>query len=76
MEGSLQVGWKNVNQFKLVVVFHRANIGLVRYHNQIKPNLLLHSLYYAKACNNFAGPISTSLRSGNTATFKEISQRW
>ena len=29
-----------------------------------------------KACNEFAGLISASLRPGNTASFKEISQRW
>ena len=31
---------------------------------------------YAKACNEFAGPISASLRPGNTAPFEETSQRW
>ena len=43
---------------------------------QIKSNLSLHSLYYAKACYEFAGPISASLRSGNAAPFEKMSQRW
>ena len=33
-------------------------------------------MFYAEACNELAGPISASLRSGNTAPFKKISQRW
>ena len=45
--------------------------------NQIKKsNLLLCSLYYAEACNEFAGPTSASLRPGNAALFKEMLQRW
>ena len=43
---------------------------------KIKSNLSLYSLYYAEACNELAGPISASLRPGNTAPFKEMSQRW
>ena len=39
-------------------------------------SLSLYSLYYAEACNEFAGPISASLRPGNTAPFEEMSQRW
>ena len=36
-----------------------------------RSNLSLYSLYYAEACNEFAGPNSTSLRPGNTApTFR------
>ena len=31
---------------------------------------------YAEACNELVGPISASLRPGNTAPFEEISQRW
>ena len=42
----------------------------------VKSNLSLYSLYYAEACNGFAGLFSASLRLGNTATFKEMSQRW
>ena len=41
-----------------------------------KSNLSLYSLYYAKACNGFAGHIFESMRLGNTALFEEISQRW
>ena len=33
-------------------------------------------LYYLEACNEFAGPISKSLRPGNTASFEEMSLRW
>ena len=36
----------------------------------------LYSLYYAEACDECAGPISASLRPGNTAPFEEISQLW
>ena len=38
-------------------------------------NLLL-LLYYAEACNEWAVPISASLSPGNTASFKEMLQRW
>ena len=44
--------------------------------SKIKSNLSLYSLYYAEACNELAGPISASLRPGNTAPFEEMSQRW
>ena len=37
---------------------------------------ILCSLYYAVACNEFAGPIFASLRPGNTSSFEEMSQRW
>ena len=39
-------------------------------------NLSLYSLHYAKACNEFAGPISVSLRPGNKAPSEEMLQRW
>ena len=39
-------------------------------------NLSLYSLDYAEACNELAGPISVSLRPGNTAPFEEMSQWW
>ena len=42
--------------------------------NQIRSFIIL--VYYAEACNELAEPISASLRPGNTAPFKEISQRW
>ena len=41
----------------------------------VKSNLSVYSLYYAEACNEFAGPIS-SLRPDNTASFEEMIQRW
>ena len=44
--------------------------------NQIKSNLSLYSLDYAETCNELAGPISSSLRPGNTAPFEEMSRRW
>jgi len=34
-----------------------------------KLNLSLYAPYYAEACNEFAVPISASLRQGNTATY-------
>ena len=43
---------------------------------QIKSNLSLYSLCYAEACNELAGPISASLRPGNTAPFEEMSSQW
>ena len=43
---------------------------------EFKSNLLLYLLYYAEACNKFAGPISASLCAGNTAPFEEMLQRW
>ena len=39
-------------------------------------NVSLYALCYAKACNEFAGPVSAPLRPGNTAFFEQISQRW
>ena len=39
-------------------------------------NFSLYSLYYAEASNEFAGPISASLRLANAVCFKQISQRW
>ena len=44
--------------------------------NQKKIKSSLYSLDYAEACNELAGPISASLRQGNTAPFEEMSQRW
>ena len=48
----------------------------VRPNLKSKSNLSLHLLYYAEACNGLAGPISTSLRLGNTASFEEMSQQF
>ena len=45
-------------------------------HSVFKSNFLLYSLYYAKACNELAGPISASLRPASTSFFEKISQRW
>ena len=42
----------------------------------IKSNLSLYPLYYAKACNEFAGPISALLRQRYSATFEDMSQGW
>ena len=42
----------------------------------INSHISLYSLYYAKACNEFAGHISTSLHPGNTAPFTQVSQQW
>ena len=42
----------------------------------LKSNLSLYSLYYAEASNALAGPISVSLRPGNTASSEVMSQRW
>ena len=44
--------------------------------NKIKSNLSLYFLYYDEACNQFAEPISASLRPGNTASFEEMSEWW
>ena len=51
-------------------------MSIDRFELQIKSNLSLYSLDYAEACNELAGPISASLRPGNTAPFEEMSQRW
>ena len=42
----------------------------------IKSNLSLYSLYDAEAWNEFAGPISASLRPGNPASCEQMPQRW
>ena len=44
------------------------------YKKEIK--FSLYSLYYAKACSEFAEPISASLRPRNTASKNKTSQRW
>ena len=41
----------------------------------IESSLFVYSLYFAEACNEFAGLINVSLRPGNTDPFKEILQR-
>ena len=41
----------------------------------MKSNLSLYSLQHAKVCNKIAGPVSASLRPGNIASFKEMSQQ-
>ena len=38
---------------------------------RIKLNILLYSLNYAEACNEFEGPIFALLQSDNTAPFEE-----
>ena len=46
---------------------------------KVKSNLLLYSLLYGEACNEFAGPISALLRQGNTIYFEEqtaVASRW
>ena len=51
--------------------------NLVKDQLNQKSNLSLYSLYYAEACNEFAGPISTSLRPVNTTrSFEEMLQGW
>ena len=42
----------------------------------LKISLSWYLLYYAKACNEFAGPISASFRPGNTPPLEETLQRW
>ena len=51
----------------------KSNLSL--YSRCITPRCIL-SLHYAKACNEFAGPISFRVNAlaGNTAPFEEISQ--
>ena len=41
-----------------------------------KSNLSSYSLYYAKACYEFAGLSSLLLLPGNTAPFREMLQQW
>ena len=59
-----------------VVLFALKKKSLIIHFYQIKSNLSLYSLHYAEACNELAGPISASLRPGNTAPFEEMLQRW
>ena len=42
--------------------------------NQIKSFIIL--AVYVETCNGLAGPISASLRKGNTAPFEEMLQWW
>ena len=43
-------------------------------YSQIKSFIIIAVLL--RACNEFAGPISASLRPGNTAPLEEMLQRW
>ena len=47
---------------------------------EFKSNLSLYSLYYAEVCNEFAGPISASLRlHGKHSSFRNVAvvaSRW
>ena len=43
---------------------------------KVKSYYSLYSSYYAEAWNELTGPISASLRPGNTASFEKVSQRW
>ena len=49
---------------------------LVKEQCGFKSNLSFYSLYYAEVFNELAGPISASLRPGNTASFEKMLQRW
>ena len=42
----------------------------------ISNQIFLYTFRITQACNKLAGPISASLRPGNTASFEEMSQRW
>ena len=58
------------------IVFYVTILGQVRCPlplatPMIKSNLSLHSLYYAEACNEPAGPISPLLRLRATRLFKK-----
>ena len=62
--------------YLLSLIHLRKKIFVFNFFWVIKSNLSLYSVYYAEACNEFAGPISASLRRGNTAPFEEMLQRW
>ena len=61
---------------KQILPFLRGPFLRFHWKAFIKSNLSLYSLDYVEACNKLAGPISASLRPGNTAPFEEMSQRW
>ena len=59
------------------VSYHCINsIFSLKLSNQIKLNLSLCSLCYAETCDELSGPISASLRPGNTVHFEQMSPRW
>ena len=58
---------------KFYAGIHRTLRWKLKY-SQIKSSL--YSLYYAEACNKFAGSIFASLRPSNAASLEEMSQRW
>ena len=43
---------------------------------EVKSNLSLYSLQYAKECNKLAAPITASSRPGDIGPFEETSQAW
>ena len=63
-------------KFILLVNLNQINLTRTNQRGQFKSNVSLYLLYYAEACNELAGPISVSLRLGNTASFEEMLQRW
>ena len=64
---------KNMTPISAHISLHDFLIFLTIY--LIESSLFWYSLYYAKACNEFAGLINVPLRPGNTDPFKEILQR-
>ena len=62
---------KSVYEWKIheAILIKKQNLTI---NKQIKSNPSLYALYYAEACNEFAGPISASLRPGNTASYEEM----
>ena len=58
-------------------MFSKFSDGCFNYDfHQIKSFIIGYLLYYAEARNEFAGPISASLRPVNTGSTEEMSQRW
>ena len=55
-----------------VVIFSKLYSAEVSKPEFSISNLSLFSLYYAEACNEFAGPIPVSLHPGNIAPFEEM----
>ena len=66
---------KNNNQ-TLIATKRLLSFLVLRIIPVAKSNLSLYSLYCTELCNEFAGPISVSLRPGNAVPFEEMSQRW
>ena len=78
----MDVGARQVHEQEIhdpgacISVLPRCDHAPVPIQCAVDLNPSLYLMCYAEACNEFAVPISVSLRLGNTALFEEMLQQW